>query len=113
MPVRNYTQKMLVMWVLLVGVLLVVAAISGITIGLVAKSRHWTEKWTCHGARYGVFVLLLPVVLAQKRLGLPWPPLLLAEAGYSFVAAMANLGLILLSASLAVWLARRVAGLSR
>jgi hypothetical protein len=111
--VRHYTQIMLTMWVLLVAALACVAAISGITIGLVARSRHWPQKWVRHGAYYGVFVLSVPLGLAQEGLGLPYPPHKLAESGYPFFALMAAVMLISLSGSSAVWLARRVAGRPR
>ena len=97
------------LWLPVIVSLAIAALLSGVTVGLVAASRHWTAGRIYWTANVGWMVVFVLGGLVQERMRLPYPPRFLADSGYPFLANWASGLLMLLSLWLAGWLARRVA----
>jgi hypothetical protein len=104
---------MLVMWLLFIVALASAAFLSGATVGLAARARHWPRQRLYLLGYFGCLVLVILGGVIQVVWHLPYPPRFLADSGFPFLAGLASALPIALSGSLAGWLAgwlaRRVA----
>jgi len=113
---QRYAHGMLVMLLILAYILAVAAVLSGIGIGVVAKSRNWPEKRIRWGAFCGTLVLLILGGLLPESVQRFLFPLLAKEGFFAlrgsapaFIDLLASVSLIALSGTLAGWVARRIA----
>jgi len=96
-------------WLLFVSALAITATMSGVIIGLAARSQRLSSKWIDRMAFYANLLLLTTAGLLQEHMHLPYPPQLLADSGYAFVALLGSVLLILQSCLLAKRIARKLA----
>ena len=100
---------MLVMWLLFIVALASATFLSGATVGLAGRSRHWPKERLYWGAYFGCLILVILGGVIQEIWHLPYPPRSFADSGFPFLSVLASALPIGLSGSLAGWLARRVA----
>lgn len=97
------------MWLLFIVALASAAVLSGATVGLVARSRHWPKQRLYLGGYLGCVGLVILGGVIQVIWRLPYPPRFFADSGSPFLGNLASALSIALFGSLAGWLAQRIA----